>query len=220
MFRTLLIHRLAKPAVHVLCLAPLVWLAWRGFSGDLGANPIEAINRFLGDWALRFLLIALAVTPLRGIFGLNELARFRRMLGLYAFAYVSLHLTNYIAVDQFFDWGEIWKDIVKRTFITVGMIAFILLIPLAVTSTKGMSKRLGGLRWQKLHQVVYGVGVLGVVHFYMMVKADVREPLIYAAILAFLLGWRVVKRFPRNGASRKREKKKSLPDGQVGAASL
>ena len=185
-------RRIAKPLLFAVCLAPLAWLVWLGASGGLGANPIEATNRYLGDWALRFLLIALAVTPVREMFGLSGLARFRRMLGLFAFAYVCLHLSSYVGLDQFFDWKAIWADIVKRAYITVGMTAFVLLIPLAITSTKGWVKRLGGRRWQALHRVVYAAGVLGVVHFYMMVKADVREPLAYAGILAVLLGWRVL----------------------------
>ena len=183
-----------KPVVFAVCLLPMAVLLWRATAGGLGPNPQEAINRYLGDWALRFLLIALAVTPLRGLTGWATLTRFRRMLGLFAFFYAFMHLTSYIAVDQFFDWAAIWKDIVKRNYITIGMIAFAILVPLAATSTKGMVKRLGGKRWQTLHRAVYVAGILGVVHFYMMVKADVREPLIYAGILAFLLGWRLYAR--------------------------
>jgi sulfoxide reductase heme-binding subunit YedZ len=175
-----------KPAVFAACLIPLGLLVWNGLTGNLGANPIETANRFLGDWALRFILIALAVTPVRILTRWNPVMRFRRMLGLFAFAYVCLHLTSYIALDQFFDWAAIWKDIVKRWYITVGMAAFVLLIPLAVTSTKGWIKRIGGKTWQKLHKLVYAAAVLAVFHFYMLVKADVREPLIYAGILAGL----------------------------------
>lgn len=190
-----------KPVVFAVCLLPMAVLVWRATAGGLGPNPQEAINRFLGDWALRFLLIALAVTPLRGLTGLAALTRFRRMLGLFAFFYASMHLTSYVAVDQFFDWAAVWKDIVKRNYITVGMIAFAILLPLAITSTKSMVKRLGGRRWQALHRAVYVAGVLGVVHFYMMVKADVREPLIYAGILACLLGWRLHARARKRAAS-------------------
>ena len=195
------IRWIAKPLVFVLCLTPLMWLGWQALAGGLGANPIEAVNRFLGDWALRFLLISLAVTPLKAVLGLPVLIRFRRMLGLYAFFYVTLHLSSYIGLDQFFAWGEIWADIVKRNFITVGMIAFALLVPLACTSTKGMIKRLGASRWRKLHMLVYPAAILAVFHFFMMVKADIREPLIYAAVLAVLLGYRIVvwaqRRFSR-----------------------
>lgn len=191
------IRWIAKPAVFVLCLAPLAWLVGQFLVGGLGANPIEATNRFLGDWALRFLLIALTVTPLSDLSGWAVVMRFRRMLGLFAFFYVSLHLASYVALDQFFAWGEIWGDIVKRRYITVGMIAFVLLIPLAVTSTKGMIKRLGSRRWRRLHTLVYGVAILAVFHFFMMVKADIREPMVYAAILAALLGYRIVARLRR-----------------------
>ena len=197
MKREQIIRRVAKPVVFALCLGPVGWFAWLGFSGGLGANPIEATNRFFGDWGLRFLLLALAVTPLREIFGVGVVARFRRMMGLFAFFYVTLHLTSYVAIDQFFDMAAIWSDIVKRNFITIGMIAFVLLVPLAITSTTGWIKRLGGKIWQRLHRLVYVASILAVVHFYMMVKADVREPLIYAAILAALLAWRVFKRLKR-----------------------
>ncbi|MBL6929351.1 MAG: sulfoxide reductase heme-binding subunit YedZ [Rhodospirillales bacterium] len=192
--REKMIRKVAKPAIFALCLGPVAWYAWLAVSGGLGANPIEATTRYFGDWGLRFLLIALAVTPLREIFGFGILARFRRMIGLFAFFYVFLHLTSYVALDQFFDMAAVWSDIVKRNFITVGMIAFAMLVPLAVTSTKGWMKRLGGKSWQRLHRVVYAAGVLAVVHFYMMVKADVREPLVYAAILGALLAWRVFMR--------------------------
>ena len=146
---------------------------------------------FLGDWALRLLLIALVVTPLRILTKWNRVVRFRRMLGLFAFAYVVLHLTSYVVLDQFFDWSAIWKDIIKRWYITVGMTGVVLLIPLAVTSTKGWIKRIGGEAWQKLHKLVYPAAILGVFHFYMMLKADFREPLVYAVILTVLFGIRI-----------------------------
>ena len=187
-----LIRRVLKPLVFLLCLGPLAWLAWRAAGPGFGPNPAEFLNRFLGDWAIRFLLMALAVTPLRGITGWAGLVRFRRMLGLYAFFYVCLHLSSYTVVDQFFDWSAILKDILKRNFITVGMIAFTLLVPLAITSTKGMVKRLGAARWQKLHRLVYAAGILGCVHYFMMVKGNQPEPLYHGAILAVLLGYRVV----------------------------
>ena len=184
------IRRIVKPLVFVLCLIPLAWLVWRGLSGGLGANPIEAINRFLGDWAMRFLLVTLAVTPLLRLFGWSVLMRFRRMVGLFAFTFAALHLSSYVVLDQFFNWSEIWADIVKRNFITVGMIAFLLLLPLAVTSTNAMVRRLGGKWWQRLHRLVYPAAIAVIIHFYMMVKADVREPLVYGAIAAALLGYR------------------------------
>lgn len=187
----LLIRRVLKPLVFVACLGPIAWLAWRAGGPGFGPNPAEFLNRFLGDWAIRFLLVALGVTPVRGITGWAGFIRFRRMLGLFAFFYVCLHLTSYIVVDQFFDWPAILKDILKRNFITVGMIAFALLVPLAVTSTKGMVKRLGSARWQKLHRLVYAAGILGCIHYFMMVKGNQPEPLYHGAILAVLLGYRV-----------------------------
>ena len=186
--------RLAKPLVFALCLLPLAWLAHKGWTAGFGAHPQEYVNRFLGDWALRFLLIALAVTPVREISGVAGLARFRRMLGLYAFFYVCLHVLSYVVATHFFDWTEIGKDILKRNYITVGMAVFLTLLPLAATSTAGMAKLLGAARWKKLHRLVYAAGIGGVVHFTMMVKADVREPMLYALILALLLGWRVFRR--------------------------
>lgn len=192
------IRWVAKPLVFTLCLVPMIWLGWLWYHAALGANPIEANNRYLGGWSLRFLLIALAVTPLRVMLGLPVLVRFRRMLGLFAFAYITLHWTSYIVLDQFFDWTEIWKDIVKRWYITVGMLAFLILVPLAATSTKGMIKRLGGARWNKLHRLVYLAAIAGVFHFYMIIRADFREPIIYGIILAILLGYRVVIRVKRN----------------------
>jgi sulfoxide reductase heme-binding subunit YedZ len=186
------IRWVAKPAVWLLALMPLAWLVWRAVNQDLGPNPAEAMNRFLGDWALRFLLIALAVTPVRLITGNTTVVRFRRLLGLFAFFYVALHLSSYVAVDQFFDWAAIWKDIVKRTYITLGMAGFVILLALAATSTKGMIKRLGGRNWNRLHKGVYLAGVLGTVHFIMMRKGFQLEPLIYAAILALLLASRLL----------------------------
>ncbi len=179
-----------KAAVFALCLIPLGHLVYGILTHSLGANPIEAVTRGLGDWALRLLLVTLAVTPLRRLTGLGWLLRLRRMLGLFAFFYAVLHVLTYLWLDQFFDWGAILKDVVKRPFITVGFLSFVLLIPLAVTSTHAMMKRLGR-HWQRLHRAVYAIAVLGVLHFWWMVKADVREPALYAAILAVLLGLRV-----------------------------
>jgi sulfoxide reductase heme-binding subunit YedZ len=189
---------IAKTLVWLLCLTPIMWLMWQWFEESLGPNPVDVTNRYLGEWALRFLLIALAVTPLRELFGKPVLVRFRRLLGLFSFAYVLLHLTSYIILDQFFDWDEIWRDITKRWYITVGMFAFVILLSLAVTSTKGMIKRLGGARWNKLHNLVYVAAIAGIFHFYMIIRADFREPIIYGAILAVLLGYRVVIKMEKN----------------------
>jgi sulfoxide reductase heme-binding subunit YedZ len=179
-----------KPVIFLICLLPLTILLWDGFHDALGANPVEKITHRTGDWSLRFLLITLAVTPLRKLFGWKFLMRYRRMFGLFAFFYVCLHFATYLVFDHFFDLGEIAKDIVKRPYITVGFTAFVLLIPLAVTSTNKMKKRLGK-RWQRLHQLVYVVAVCGILHYLWLVKADLLQPLIHAAILILLLGVRV-----------------------------
>jgi len=189
--------RRIKPVVFAACLVPLGLLLWLGFTGGLTANPIEDITHRTGDWTLRFLLIALAITPLRRLTGWNGLAQLRRMLGLFAFFYVILHVSTYLVLDFFFAWDLIFDDIVERRYITAGFTGFVLLIPLAVTSTQRMIRRLGGARWRRLHRLVHGAAVAGVVHFYWLVKADVREPLIYAAILAVLLGVRVWFRFAK-----------------------
>jgi sulfoxide reductase heme-binding subunit YedZ len=181
--------RYVKPSVFVLCLLPLLWGLWDVWQGNLGANPIEEITHRTGDWTLRFLLITLAVTPLRQWFGWGWLLRLRRMLGLYAFFYALLHFLTYLVLDQFFDWPEILKDILKRPYITVGFIAFLLLIPLAVTSTNSMMRRLGK-RWGQLHKLVYVATAAGVLHYLWLVKADYRQPLIYAVILVVLLAAR------------------------------
>jgi sulfoxide reductase heme-binding subunit YedZ len=188
----LLNSKWTKPAVFLLCLVPLGLLGWRARHGGLGANPIEFITHATGDWTLRFLIITLCVTPFRKILALPELIRFRRMLGLFAFFYACLHFTTYIWLDKFFDLSEMWKDIAKRKYITVGFTAFVLLIPLAITSTAGMIRRLGGKRWQMLHRLIYVSAILGVIHYYWLVKSAVIKPLIYAAIVGVLLLWRLL----------------------------
>lgn len=191
-----------KPFVFIACLLPACWLVYGVFNGLLGANPIEAVLRDLGDWALRFLLLGLAISPVRRIMGWAWVMRYRRMIGLFAFFYAFMHLSIYIGVDHFFDWPTIWKDIVKRPYITIGMAAILALLPLAVTSPKIMVRKLGGARWKALHKLVYPIAIAGVVHFFLLVKADIREPLIYAAILAFLLGERLYRRMPARGFAR------------------
>ena len=184
--------RWIKVAVFIACLAPLGLLAWAAYTQNLGANPIEKITHATGDWTLRFLLITLAITPLRKLLGVPWLIKFRRMLGLFAFFYACLHFTTYIWLDKFFNLHEMLADVAKRKFITVGFTAFVLLIPLAATSTAGWIRRLGGKRWQALHRLVYFSAIAGVIHYVWLVKADIREPLEYGAILALLLGYRVV----------------------------
>ncbi|HJV28500.1 MAG TPA: protein-methionine-sulfoxide reductase heme-binding subunit MsrQ [Aromatoleum sp.] len=187
-----------KAVLFALCLIPLALYIQRGLDDALGANPIETITRASGEWTLRFLLITLAVTPLRRFSGLNWLLRLRRMLGLFTFFYACLHATTYFWLDQFFDLHGIAKDILKRPFITVGFSALVLLVPLAVTSSNAMIRRLGGRRWQSLHRSVYAIGVLAVIHYWWLVKADILKPAIYAVLLAVLLGmrgwWRELER--------------------------
>jgi sulfoxide reductase heme-binding subunit YedZ len=167
-------------------LAPFLWLVFLGVTGSLGANPIEKITHFTGDWQLNLLLITLAMTPLRRITRRNIFIRFRRMAGLFAFFYVCLHFSTWLVLDQFFNWNDMVHDIMKRPFITVGFIAFLLLIPMAVTSTKKMVQRLGP-HWRRLHSAVYVVGTLGIIHYLWLVKADKRVPIIYACIFVTLL---------------------------------
>ena len=181
----------SKPVLFVVCLSPLAGLGWRALHGELTANPIEFITHATGDWTLRFLIITLCVTPFRKILHLPELIRFRRMLGLFAFFYACLHFTTYVWLDKFFDLSEMWKDIAKRKYITVGFTAFLSLIPLAVTSTAGWIRRLGGKRWQQLHRLIYFSATLGVIHYYWLVKSAVIRPLTYGVIVAVLLLWRL-----------------------------
>ena len=183
-----------KTLAVITCLVPFGQLAYKAYTGDLGVNPIEFITHFTGDWALIFLLITLSVTPLRKISGWNRLIQFRRMLGLFAFFYALLHFSTYIVLDHFFDFQRIMKDILKRPYVTVGFTAFVLMIPLAITSTAGMIRRLGK-RWQQLHRLVYIAAIAGVIHFYWQVKADIRRPLQYGAILAILLGYRILIKY-------------------------
>jgi len=179
-----------KPLAFLICLIPFGQMLYRAYTNDLGANPIDTITRFTGSWSLFILLASLAVTPLRRITGWNELIRYRRMLGLFAFFYAALHFSIYMVLDLYFDFGAITKDILKRPYITVGFSALVLMIPLAVTSTSGMIRRLGK-RWQQLHYLVYGIAILGVIHFYWLVKSDISRPAQYGLVLAVLLGFRL-----------------------------
>ncbi len=197
-----------KPLTFMACLIPLVELAWDGYAGTLGANPIETITRSTGSWTLIFLLITLSLTPLRRLSGWNDVIKFRRMIGLFAFFYACLHFTTYFWLDQFFDLRAIVKDVIKRPFITLGFTSFLLLIPLAVTSTAGMIRRLGK-RWRQLHRLIYISAIGGVLHFLWLVKADTRRPLIYGSVLGLLLacrlilgwGWSMRVRFLRKNLS-------------------
>jgi methionine sulfoxide reductase heme-binding subunit len=195
--------RWVKPPVFLLCLAPLVWLLLRAYRHDLGANPIEFVTHATGDWTIRFLVITLAVTPLRRLLALPQLDRFRRMLGLFAFFYGCLHLLTYVWFDKFFDVHEMIKDVAKRPFITAGFTAFMLMVPLAVTSTTGWIRRLGGRRWQALHRLVYASAFAAVAHYYWLVKSDVRLPVFYAALVALLLGYRIARAAGRRASGGK-----------------
>jgi sulfoxide reductase heme-binding subunit YedZ len=180
-----------KPILFVACLIPLGQLAYRAYDADLGANPIDTVTRFTGSWALIFLLASLAVTPLRRLTGWHELIKFRRMLGLYAFFYALLHFSTFVGLDHFFDLNRIGKDILKRPYVTAGFTAFVMMVPLALTSTAGMIRRLGK-RWQQLHRLVYVAAIAAVIHFYWLVKSDISRPAQYAAVLALLLGYRLL----------------------------
>lgn len=194
--------RWIKVVVFLICLMPFAWLLWRffgphpfdmsGWGVGLGANPIEAMEHGFGDWTLRFLLITLSITPLRKLLRLPSLIKFRRMFGLFAFFYGCAHFTIYLWLDKFFNLHEILEDVGKRKYITVGFTAFVLLIPLALTSTADWIRRLGGKRWQALHRLIYVSAIAGIIHYLWLVKADIRKPLEYGAVLAVLLGYRVV----------------------------
>jgi sulfoxide reductase heme-binding subunit YedZ len=210
--RTRIVRFVVKPVVFLAGLGPAVYLTWAALTGHLSANPLSDVTNETGVWTLRFVAITLTITPLRRVTGWNDLIRFRRMAGLYAFFYGTLHLSTYVVLDRFaglvdfpngiVSWttvrnlaASIGCDIYMRPFITVGFSAFVLMVPLAVTSTAGMIRRLGGRRWNLLHRLVYVTAVLGVVHYWWLVKADVRRPETYAAVVGLLLGFRLVRRF-------------------------
>ena len=209
--------RVLKPIVFLLALAPALYLAYATYAHMLGANPIDQITKETGTWTLRFLVLALAITPLRKWTGWNPLIKYRRMIGLFAFFYGTLHFLTYIWLDQFFDVNDILKDIVKRPFITVGFLAFVLMVPLALTSTAGWIRRLGGRRWNLLHRLVYFSAIAGVVHYYWLVKADVSRPLSYGAIVAVLLAARVW--FAYNARHAPTSRPAPVPAGRIRDAS-
>ena len=198
-----------KPALFIACLIPFAQLAYGFYTDALTANPIEYITRFTGSWALIILITSLAVTPLRKIFGWNALIKYRRMLGLFAFFYAVLHFLTYMVLDHFFDFQAILKDIFKRPYVTAGFTALVLMIPLALTSTTAMIRRLGK-RWQQLHRLVYIAAAAGVLHFYWLVKSDIRRPVQYGAVLALLLGVRVVYTFLPRASKRLAGKSKPI----------
>lgn len=204
-----------KVTVFVAALVPLASLAWRGYAGTLGANPIETLTHETGLWALRLLVATLAVTPLRRLLSWNGIVSVRRMLGLFAFFYASLHYLTYLWLDQFFSLQDILSDVARRPFITAGFAAFVLLVPLAATSTARMIRLLGGRRWRMLHRLAYVAAILGVVHYWWLVKADVRPPLAYAAVLSALLGFRVAWRAKEARRARPKERLRASAGAQT-----
>ena len=186
------LERIVKTAIFIISLIPLAWLILQAFTTGLGANPVEKVIHRTGDWALNFLMITLSITPLRHLFGWTRLTRLRRMIGLFSFFYASLHFITYLGIEQALSWKAIVADVTKHKRIIVGFVGFILLIPLAITSTNCMIQRLGVKRWQALHKLVYLIAVGGVTHYLWLVKRDMRTPLIYAGVLIVLLGYRVL----------------------------
>jgi sulfoxide reductase heme-binding subunit YedZ len=199
---SILTNKWTKVLVFLICLVPLGVLIWEAFNGGLGSNPTQFLEHATGDWTLRFVAITLSITPLRKLFRQPQLIRFRRMLGLFAFFYGCCHFAVYLTFDQVFDLHGIWADVIKRRYITVGFTGFVLMIPLALTSTAGWIRRLGGKRWALLHRAIYLTAIAGVIHYYWLVKSDIHLPLEYAAVMAILLGWRVFDHYanPRRTA--------------------
>ena len=194
---SILTSKWTKALVFLICLVPLGVLIWEAFNGGLGSNPTQFLEHATGDWTLRFVAITLAVTPLRKLLRQPQLIRFRRMLGLFAFFYACCHLSVYLTFDQVFDLHGIYADVLKRRYITVGFTGFVLMIPLALTSTAGWIRRIGGKRWSMLHRLIYLTAVAGVIHFWWLVKSDIHLPVEYATVMAILLGWRVYEHYSK-----------------------
>ena len=201
MTQTQLVRRVLKPVVFAACLVPFLWLAYRTYQGDLGANPIETITNTTGIWTLRFIVITLAITPVRWLTKWNPIINFRRMIGLFAFFYGTVHFMIYFVLDRSLMFDGLWEDIVKRPYITMGFSGFVLMIPLALTSTKGWIRRLGGYRWNLLHRLIYFTSVFAVIHYWWKVKLDVTDPMFYAAIVAVLLSVRLFRWLAKRQAS-------------------
>jgi len=204
MTQTQLVRRVLKPVVFVAALGPFLWLVYNAFWGDLGVNPVETITNETGIWTLRLLAASIAITPIRWLTKWNPIINLRRMVGLFAFFYGTVHFMIYFVLDRSLMFDGLWEDIVKRPYITVGFTAFVLMIPLAITSTKGWIRRLGGSRWNLLHRLVYISASLGVLHYWWKVKLDVTNPMIYAGVVSVLLGWRVVKAVSKRQAAAER----------------
>src|SRR5215469_7723813 len=204
---SILTSKWTKAVVSLLCLVPAGVLIWDAVTFNLGSNPTQFLEHATGDWTLRFVAITLCITPLRRLLKQPNLIRFRRMLGLFAFFYGCCHFAVYLTFDQIFNLHGIWADIAKRRYITVGFTGFVLMIPLAITSTAGWIRRMGGRRWAALHRAIYATAILGVIHFWWLVKSDVHVPIEYAAVFAALLGWRIADYF----AKPRRAVKSALP---------
>ncbi|MGB2673243.1 MAG: protein-methionine-sulfoxide reductase heme-binding subunit MsrQ [Candidatus Acidiferrum sp.] len=196
---SILANKWTKVLLFLVCLVPFGILVWQALTGNLGPNPVETLQHTTGDWTLRFLVFTLCITPLRKLLKIPDLIRFRRMLGLFAFFYACMHFLVYLGPDQNFSLAAMGKDVYKRPFITVGFTAFVLLIPLALTSTAGWIRRLGGRRWQMLHRLIYVIAICGVIHYYWLVKSAVLRPLAYGAIVGVLLLWRLGDWLSRRG---------------------
>jgi sulfoxide reductase heme-binding subunit YedZ len=210
---TQLVRRVLKPVVFLGCLAPFLWLAYNTVWGSLGVNPVETITNETGIWTLRLLVATIAITPIRWVTGWNPIINFRRMIGLFAFFYATVHFLIYFVLDRSLMLDGLWEDIVLRPYITVGFAAFVLMIPLALTSTRGWIRRMGGRRWNLLHKLVYASAVLGALHYVWKVKLDVTNPMIYAAIVVVLLVWRVVRAFGRRDALPRASRARAVTDG-------
>ena len=202
MSQTQFIRRVVKPVVFLAALGPFTWLVYNAVWGDLGVNPVETITNYSGIWTLRFIAITLALTPVRWVARFNPLALFRRMMGLFAFFYGTLHFMTYFILDHSLDFTGVWDDVVKRPYITAGFTAFVLMIPLALTSTQGWIRRLGGKRWNLLHRLIYITAMGAVLHYFWKVKLDTTYPVYYAVLVAVLLGARVLQRAARTAPSR------------------
>lgn len=215
---SILTSRWTKVVLFLICLVPLGILIWEAFTSRLGANPTQFMEHATGDWTLRFVAITLCITPFRRLLKLPQLIRFRRMLGLFAFFYGCCHFAIYLTFDQVFDLHGILADIAKRRYITVGFTGFVLMIPLAITSTAGWIRRLGGRRWALLHRAIYVTAIAGVIHFWWLVKSDIHVPLQYAAAMAILLGWRTFDHYAKRrraapaAVSTRKEAVTSAPD--------
>lgn len=213
MTQTQLIRRVIKPVVFLACLTPALLLVYGAVWGSLGVNPLETLTNDTGIWTLRFLVATIAITPIRWVTKWNPIILFRRMIGLFAFFYGTVHFFIYFLFDRSLQFDGLLEDVALRPYITVGFIAFVLMIPLAFTSTQGWIRRLGGRRWNLLHRLVYVSAVGGVLHYWWKVKLDVTNPVIYAVIVALLLGWRLVKTFRNREARRSTARASALSEG-------